>query len=173
MSIQTTRIENIIEDIKQQASATWTGDEGERRAESVEAVIRKILPNYAQAIGKSELEILEAIENFRTYSVVNYYQDANFPLLDDIKVYQTEDELREIVGKAGFRCPACEGVSSNPYECDAGVERDGVTCNWKAYGLFGTFGKGLRFTIVEKFMEIPKVDEIFMPVAMEQEGETA
>ena len=162
-------IETIIEDIKQKARETWGGDEGERRAESVEAVIRKILPSYAQVIGKSELEILEAIENFRTYSVVNYYQDANFPLLeDDIKVYQTEDELREIVGKAGFRCPACEGVSSNPYECDAGVERDGVICNWKAYGLFKTFGKGLRFTIVEKFMEIPKVDEIFMPVAMEE-----
>jgi hypothetical protein len=166
-------IETIIEDIKQKARETWDGDEGERRAQRVEALIRKILPNYAQAIGKSELEILEAIENFRIYSVVNYYQDANFPLLDDIKVYQTEDELREIVGKAGFRCPACEGVSSNPYECDAGVVRDGVICNWKAYGLFKTFGKGLRFTIVEKFMEIPKVDEIFMPVAMEQEGETA
>lgn len=167
-------IETIISEIKQKASATWPGDEGERRAKRVEALIRKIIPNYAQVIGKPELEILEAIEGLRSYSVVNYYQDANFPLLEgDIKVYQTSDELREIVGDAGFRCPACDGVSTDPYECNAGKERDGVICNWKAYGLFKTFGKGLKFTIVDKFMEIPKVDEIFMPVAMEQESEKA
>jgi len=34
-------IETIIEDIKQKARKTWGGEEGERRAERVEAVIRK------------------------------------------------------------------------------------------------------------------------------------
>lgn len=163
-------VEQIIQDIRQKARESWSGQEGENRADRVEELIRKFLPNYSEVTGKSELEVLQAIENNRHYSAVNYYQEANFPLLEgEIKVFATLDEIKEIVGDKGFRCPACNAVSTDPYRCDSGVVREGKECDWAAFGLFRTMGKGLRFTIVDKFLDNPRVDEIFMPVALEGE----
>jgi hypothetical protein len=57
-------------------------------------------------------------------------------------------------------------VSRREDRCTSGFDGDGKPCDWKAYGLFGTLGKGLRVMLVEGWLDNPRVHEIFMPVAL-------
>ncbi len=159
----------IIENLKQLARETWkTGNLGEQRAVALETFVTEIIAHYSEKLGFTEIEILKALEKRRNYCAVNYYQAANFPRLDDVHIYETQAELLEKIDAREFRCPSCSGISSNPYECNAG------DCDWKSYGLFKTLGKGYRFTIRESFLEHGKIDEIFMPVIFEtKQGDAA
>lgn len=162
-------MEEIIEQLKDKARATWSGQTGEERAERLEAFLRKMLPQYAEKLGLTPEEVLRALEGKRDYCCVNYYQEANFPNLDGVRVFETQAELKAAVPSMKFRCSSCNELSSNPYRCNTGAKRkDGSVCDWKSYGLFGTLGKGFRFTIREGFLENPRVDDIFMPVEFEQ-----
>lgn len=139
--------------------------------------------HYAEKTGLSQVDILNSWEKLRDYWYMNYYQDCNQPLIegDGVRVFDTVEALMESVGKDGFRCPACDGVSRNPYECDTGkevmvtkgkgkkaklVESDKV-CDWKVYGLFGHMGKGV-YVFVKKEM---RGQNVFKPVAWETEEE--
>ncbi len=154
-----------------QARNSWDGETGKQRAKEVKKIILEVADNYSNVLGLTKLEVIKAIEDKRTYSSINYYQKANFPKLkDDVIVYENQKELHEkIQPKRGFRCPSCGGISKDPYTCDSGEKNsDGKICDWKAYGLFGTMGKGLRFTVKDMFLENPRVDEIFMPIHLEE-----
>ena len=76
-----------------------------------------------------------------------------------------EDAVKSI-GNAGFKCPCCGSVSKNPYKCNSGVVVENLkggksgVCDWKAYGLLGTLGKGVTIFIKEKLA----LDHIFKPV---------
>lgn len=184
----TVTVDDIIEKVKQEARDGFKGEAGEKRAEHLEEFISQMLDNYSQCLGLSKLEILSAIEAKRDYSAVNYYQAANFPMLnnDEVVIYKDQKEMLESIKlENGFRCPACGGISSNPYECNSGesmnkkknkkaskAEEDffGEVCNWKSYGFLGTMGKGFRFTIIEGFLENPRIDECFMPIALESQS---
>lgn len=137
--------------------------------------------HYAEKTGLSAADILNAWEKERTYWYMNFYQDANQPELegDRIKVFDTIDDAKKSIGKPEFRCPACNGVSKDPYACDSGkkmmvtkgkgkkaklVESDKV-CDWKVYGLFGDLGKGV-FVFVKSEM---RGQRIFMPIAWERD----
>ena len=128
--------------------------------------------HYSEKTGIPETEILDAWEKQRGYWYMNYYQDANQPLIksDNVKVFETKEELQKSINGKGFRCPQCKGISKNPYECDSKVIvkdiKDGKKreCNWKSYGLFGTLGKGITVFVKENI----RMEEIFMPVAWEQ-----
>jgi hypothetical protein len=162
-------MEEIIEQLKTKARATWSGGEGDRRAERLEAFLRKLLPEYAAKLGLTQEAVLRALEGKRDYCCVNYYQEANFPSLENVKVFDSEAELRAAIPSMTFRCPACGKLSTNPYTCNSGAKRtDGSLCDWKSYGLFRTLGKGFRFTIRQGFLDNPRVDDIFMPVEFEQ-----
>jgi len=169
-------MEATIEKIKQLARKSWKGDEGERRATIVEAFLRKRIPEYAQAFDLSEDEVMEAVEGRRSYCAVNYYQEATFPSLEGVRVFENREALEAAIPPGTkFRCPACKGESTNPYTCNSGkvIERLGGgkgVCDWKSFGLFHTMGKGLRFTIKDGFLEKPMVDEIFLPVVFENEA---
>lgn len=134
--------------------------------------IRDMTKHYSEVLGFTEEDILEKLEEKRNYWSANYYQLANFPKLDgDVVVYESLDDMKDHIDiSMGFTCPFCGGVSKDPYQCDTGKIIEGTedACNWKAYGLFGTAGKGMRFTIKEGFLENPKVDEIFMPVSVKE-----
>ena len=52
---------------------------------------------------------------------------------DARKVAELKEDLREKVGTE-FICPHCKGISTNPYECNSGVEVNGKKCDWKSYG---------------------------------------
>ena len=161
-------MEATIEKLKDQARKCWGGSAGEKLAQDHETFLRGILADYSKNLGLPEADILAALEARRNYSAVNYYQAANFPLLEGIKVFETQAELRAAIPLMKFRCPACEGISTDPYTCNSGEIKSGKVCDWKAWGLFRTVGKGFRFTIKEGFLERPKVDEIFMPVDFEK-----
>lgn len=136
----------------------------------VKKVIDRMLPQYSAFLGLPEVEILRAIEGKRDYWSPNYYQDSKWPDLGgDVRVFKSQQEMMAAIGKMEFRCCTCNGITTNPYECNSGLEMEaGKTCDWKTYGLFRTMGHGLRFTFKDGFLDNPKVDEIFMPIAFEK-----
>ncbi|MBU1692320.1 MAG: hypothetical protein KJ958_00860 [Gammaproteobacteria bacterium] len=119
--------------------------------------------HYAQKTGLSAIDILNAWEKSRDYWYMNYYQDANQPEIkgDNVRVFDTVEDLKAAIGEAKFRCPSCGGVSTNPYECNASQD-----CNWKSYGLFGTMGKGANVFVKSEL----RGQEIFTPVAWEHDN---
>lgn len=157
-------MEATIEKLKDQARKCWGGTAGEKLAQDHESFLRKMLADYSKNLELPQADILAALESRRNYSAVNYYQAANFPTLDGVKVFETQADLRAAIPSMKFRCPACNGISTDPYTCNSGVVEKGKVCDWKTWGLFRTAGKGFRFTIKEGFLENPRVDEIFMPV---------
>ncbi|MDH0341979.1 hypothetical protein [Chromobacterium haemolyticum] len=161
-------MEQMIEKLKQQARETWSGSIGEERAVQIEGFLRRMLAEYSQVLGIPAVDLLEAFEKRRTYSVINYYQEANFPSLDGVSVLENLAEFQRLYPSKKYRCPSCGGESNNPYKCDCGpVTANGEACNWTSYGLFRTAGKGMRVTFREGFIDRPMVDEIFMPIEAE------
>jgi hypothetical protein len=125
--------------------------------------------HYAEKTGLEAADILDSWEKDRSYWYMNYYQDANQPEIksDTVKVFETLDDLRESIGKEGFRCPACGGVSKDPYVCNSGKLFDKKVCDWKAYGLFGTLDKGVAIYVKSEL----KGETIFMPIAWEKKSQ--
>lgn len=128
--------------------------------------------HYADKTGLDAADILDAWEKGRTYWYMNFYQDCNQPEIegDGVRVFETKEDLRTALGDAPrFRCPACDGVSKNPYECDSGKVGKTLTggknkpCDWKVYGLLGDLGKGV-FVFVKAEM---RGERLFKPVAWE------
>lgn len=128
--------------------------------------------NYADKTGLEAADILNAWEKGRTYWYMNYYQDCNQPEIggERVRVFETLDAYKASAGKAEFRCPACDGVSTDPYACDSGkVGRTlkggkNKPCDWKVYGLLGDLGKGV-YVFVKAEM---RGQRIFNPIAWER-----
>lgn len=136
--------------------------------------------HYAEKTGLNAVDILEAWEKRRDYWHMNFYQDAEQPLIegDSVRVFETTADMLTAIGKPAFRCPACDGVSNSPYTCDSGKKRmetkgrgkkatqvEGKVCDWKVYGLFRDLGKGV-YVFVKAEM---RGERIFKPVAWEAE----
>ena len=116
--------------------------------------------HYAEKTGIPANEILDALESSRDYWYMNYYQESRQPKIGeakDIKIFDDANQFRALAKDSGFRCPKCGHISKHPVQCDSGK------CDWKAYGLFGTLGKGLTVVLKQPF----SITEIFMPVEME------
>jgi len=146
----------------------------EQRIGEVQALLDRVLPEYSAVLGLTPDEVLAAIEAKRNVTAPNYYQDANFPRLDDVTVLESLEAFAAAYPSGKYVCPACGGHSTNYSACNTGIERDGKVCNWKAYGLFGTMGKGMRVIVKPTFLEHPRVHEIFIPVeAITPTGEKA
>lgn len=164
--------EEIIEILKQKAREGWGGQTGEDRATELERFLRKTLINYSTILGYTEEEILVKIEGWRDYSAINYYQEANFPRLENIEIFETAEQLRQKFPSHKFVCPMCHGISTDPNTCNSGLFMDKKkkkVCDWKSWGLFRTAGAGYRFVIKEDFLTRPIVHEIFMPVELKKE----
>lgn len=121
--------------------------------------------HYGEALDMDPAEVLDAWEMGRDYWYMNYYQDMKQPKIDasHVRVFDTVPQFLDAIEERKFRCPACAGISNDAYACDSGVERDGKPCDWKAYGLLGTLGKGAFVYVKEKLSG----QSIFMPVAWE------
>lgn len=123
--------------------------------------------HYEEKTGLGWEAILDSWEDARTYWYMNYYQDARQPEIkgENVRVFETTEELLRSIGDMQFRCPACGGISSSPYECDSGQEMSrGKVCDWKVYGLFRDLGKGV-FVYCKGEM---RGERIFMPLAWEK-----
>ena len=182
MSTTTTEQENPVLDCEgyrkllaqvEDQEKKWNGDVRPRQA-MIWAVNRA--KNWAEKVGITPEEVLDLWENGRTYWHVNYYQDANFPMLQEnvVRLFDTQDDLLKAIGKPQFRCPACAGVSTSPYECDSGRPLERVKrgakakpCDWKVYGLFRDLGKGVTVFVKEKI----RCERIFTPIAWEPKPE--
>jgi hypothetical protein len=125
--------------------------------------------HYEQKTGIPYLDIIDAWESNRTYWYENYYQEANQPEIkgDNVRVFDTVEQMKESIGDNGFRCPCCGGISTSPYECDSGIIKNNKKCDWKSYGLFGTLGKGVSVFCKDKI----KGETFFMPIAWEKSEE--
>ena len=128
--------------------------------------------HYAEKTGLTAEEILDAWEDRRNYWYMNYYQESNQPEIKgtNVKIFDTKKEFIDSLKGQGFRCPCCNGISSNCYNCDSGIKLQLInskkkkeTCNWSAGGLFSTMGKGVHVFIKETM----DMAEIFMPIAWE------
>lgn len=120
--------------------------------------------HYAEKLDLPINEILNAWADDCNYSFLNYFQDANQPEIkgDKVKVFDNVEQMLENIGEKKFICPACGGISTNPYDCNSGEELgSGKVCDWKVYGLFGDLGKGVYIYIKDKL----KGEKIFMPVS--------
>lgn len=161
-----------IAEVSQECRDSWPGGTGEQRAKAFEAHIKRVLPEYAAAFGMTEAQVWEALERRRNYGAINYYQEANQPRLDGVRVFATTEAMMAALRpELGFRCPACGGVSKDSQTCDSGVVRDSKECNWKSWGFLRTLGKGLRVVVAEQFLDSGCVHEIFMPIALESHGQ--
>lgn len=164
-------MEILLEKIRKEARDSWPGDEGMMREKRVEEFVRKRCAEYSALLGFTEFQILEAMENGRDYSAVNYYSEHRFPPVGCFTVYETTDDLlKAVAGDIRFRCPSCKGITTDPYACNSGLpmKTSSGVCDWKVYGLLGTMGEGYRFTIRDRFLEIARIDEIFMPISFEK-----
>lgn len=115
--------------------------------------------SYGMAMGLDWEKILDSWEADRRYWYMNYYQECNQPEIksENVKLFETTQELKEAIGKMRFRCPACGKETPDPYECKA--------CGWKVYGFLGDMGKGVFVYVKEKL----KGENIFMPISWEED----
>lgn len=160
-------MEQIIEKLKGLARDSWTGRVGEERAEQLEKYLREKLADYSLALNIPQEEILQAWEDRRNYSAINYYQECNQPSIKagKVKVFDTVDDMLKAIEDRKFRCPACEGISKSPYKCDSGKEMSkGKVCDWNVGGLFGDLGKGTHVFCKDKM----RGETIFTPVSWEE-----
>lgn len=121
---------------------------------------------YGEKMGLDWNEILKSWENERSYWYLNYYQDCNQPEIksDKVRIFDTVDEMLKSMPDKKFRCPACGGISTNPYECNSGLEMSkGKKCDWKVYGLFRDLGKGIFVYCKDQL----RGETIFVPIAWE------
>ena len=149
---------------------------GAGTAEHTTKFVEAMVENYSKVLGMDKLEVLRTIETNRDYSAPNYYQEANFPKLDSsqVMIFKNKEEFFERFPSHQFVCPACEGISTDPYECNSGEfmdKKEKKICNWKAYGLFGTLGKGIQILFRDNFFECPKPSSIFKPIELVEEKE--
>ena len=125
--------------------------------------------HYAEKTGLIWEAILDQWEESRNYWYMNYYQECNQPEIKDenVMIFETVEDLHKSVGDIGFRCPLCNGISTNPYECNTGIKigknDTGKTCNWVVYGLLRDLGKGVYVFVKEEV----KGERMFMPVTWE------
>lgn len=168
-----------LEEIKTEAKNSWGGQTGIDRMNSVENIILTRVENYSKILGIPKEEILAAFEKNRNVCTVNFYQESNFPLLEDgILILESIDDFKQKFPSHKSICPACGGVSTDYYECNSGVKRETITgkgknkkktefvCDWKVFGLLGDLGKGIKVIIKDKFLEHPKPILIFKPIEL-------
>jgi hypothetical protein len=144
---------------------------GHRSRQELEQKFRWVVRHahhYEQKTGVPATEILDAWEEKRDYWFLNYYQEANQPVIlgdGSVRVFDTKDDALASIVSPQFRCPMCGGVSTNAYVCNSGKEMSaGKICDWKVYGLMGHLGKGV-FVFIKSMV---KGDNIFMPIAWEE-----
>lgn len=150
----------------------------EKQASSIIRCALGAATHYAKVLNLTTQEVLNAFENNRTYWAVNYYQRSKFPKLTNknVHVFENINAAHDAMKSKKFRCPSCNGISTDPYNCNANTPantKSGI-CDWKAFGLFGCLGKGFNFIIKDEFLDgtlldgTPVITTIFMPLEFEK-----
>lgn len=85
---------------------------------------------YAEKTGLRWEDILSGWEKNRSYWYMNYYQEYNQPGFengDEVRVFETLEELKASFKGKGFFCPVCKQISDDPCTC--------TRCGWSVHGL--------------------------------------
>ena len=126
--------------------------------------------HYALFFNMKVEEVLDAWEDDRSYWFMNFYQDCNFPKLNlknsKLLIFDTVEEAKKFLSEHKYICPRCGGISSDPTNCNSGKEMfPGKICDWKAYGLLGTLGRGTAVCVKEDL----RTCNIFEPIIEKKE----
>ena len=150
----------IFNKIATQIYNGWPGKVWLDRIIEIAKFINSILPYYSKIYSKNYVETLRIIAEAKNVNYINWFQNANLPKFDKVKVYKNLKEFKEKHPEGKYICPSCEGTSTDPYKCTC------EGCNWKVYGLLWDLGKGITifFTGNVKDNPIPVPVNIFKPV---------
>lgn len=134
--------------------------------------------HYAEKLNVLPSNVLDRWEADRTYWYMNYYQEANQPLITDknVKVFDTYEEFQKSLKARGYRCPLCNGVSTQSGTCNAGTmipngpgKDNNKKCDWKVNGLL-QFPNSTVFVLIKEDL---RGDRIFIPLSWEDEFKVA
>ncbi len=145
------------DEIIEQARASWGGTIGDERAESVKNILDTRLDDYHKVTGFSKKNILYALEKKRNVNTVNFYQESVLPLLKNVYVFETIEDLKNKFSSNKFVCSGCGKISKDPFLCT----QDG--CNWKSWGLFRG---GISVIIKDSFLDHPVPIDMFKPIEL-------
>ena len=163
---------DIIQEILLEIYNGWPGKTGEERVDSCVNVINKRIPQYANAMGKTQLETLTIYAKSRKCNYANWFQDHYLPDLSDVVIVDTVDDFKKKYPSGKYICPCCNAITTDYQECNSGAivnktkKSKGSVCDWKVYGLFGDLGKGIKVIVKDKFEEFPKPIAMFKPIEM-------
>lgn len=134
------KLKTLIERFRNDTGWNTPNKDGSHRFDKKIAWIEEMIKSYAKTLDMTTDEVVDIMEKGRDYSWPNYYQENNFPPLDDktiLGVFKTFKDFRAHSKEhwQGYRCPKCGTISHHPQECLHRQENDGV-CDWCAYGLF-------------------------------------
>lgn len=134
------KLQELLEKFRNDESWNTENRDGTHRFDKEILWIESMFKDYAEKLSIPLDKVIDLIEGKRTYSWPNYYQEANFPTLDDknlIGIFETFDSFRQHAESSyqGFKCGACGNIGHHPQECDHRIDKDGK-CDWTSYGLF-------------------------------------
>lgn len=157
------QLKDVLQGFREDKSWNTENADGTYRFDEKLQWLEKTVKEYAEFFHLSEDEIITKMEDKRKYSWPNYYQEANFPDVSSfgelVGIYKSIEEFNNYSKEhfAGFRCPKCGNIGSNPQECEHRIDNDKV-CDWAAYGFFKP--KDGIIVLEHGFQKIP----IFEPV---------
>lgn len=135
------KLEEVLKKFTEDKLWNTENKDGSHRFDKEIAWIEQMVKEYADFFKMSADEVITIMEKERNYSWPNYYQEANFPNVEEFKnligIYKTFDEFNEYAKEhwRGFRCSHCGNIGRHPQECEHRIAQDGK-CNWCSCGLF-------------------------------------
>ena len=134
------KLQQLLEQFRNDENWNSPNKDGSHRFDEKIAWIEEIVNHYAEHLNMSTDEVVDRMEEKRTYSWPNYYQPSNFPYLHDsnlIGIFKSFDEFNNHSAThwQGFKCPKCGTISSHPQYCIHRLKMDGQ-CDWCSFGLF-------------------------------------
>lgn len=148
----------------------WPGKTGEDRVREKMALIALRVPQYAAVMGKTHLEFLTVYAAARQCNYTNWFNESRLPDLSEVMIFENTQEFIKRFPSGKSICPACGGESTDFQECNTGkvVDKKGNVCDWKAYGLFRTMGKGIQVILKDKIEGFPSPVTLFKPIELLQ-----
>jgi hypothetical protein len=157
--------------------------EGTYFFEALTRIITQFTNEWAEKLNLDANDILEALEKTRHAKGTNlacyYISSTTFIPKKNVTIFKNQKHMMQVIKKQEFRCPACKEISTSPYTCNSDAKKKidltnekikNAVCDWSSSGLFGCLDGGFSFTFLENFLEHPRIETIFMPVALEKDN---